>query len=185
MPTAVILFMLTAVIFMYAESCYFTLTAVQEQRSCLSLFMQKAVLELKLPVSVQGVPREFILPLSAFSGFWTLLDFLNLFLVSSVFGFSDLSGTVFWGLLHEWTCWDDLFLLFLRACLSAVGRLCTKVPYDPMMELQLRIITCNEGFKSYGFHLELEVLDSILNWKFLDSSLNWKFSRTSGTVSWT
>ena len=60
--------------------------------------------------------------------------------------------------------------------------------------LQLRIITCYVGFKSFGFHLELEVfgfhlelevLDSSLNWKFLDSSLNWKFSRTSGTVSWT
>ena len=35
---------------------------------------------------------------------------------------------LFWGLLHEWTYLDDLFLLFLRACVSAVGRLCAKVP---------------------------------------------------------
>ena len=41
--------------------------------------------------------------------------------------------------------------------------------------LQLRIIPCHVGFKSFGSHLELEVLDS---------SLNWKFSRTSGTETW-
>ena len=49
--------------------------------------------------------------------------------------------------------------------------------------LQLRIITCYVGFKSFGFQLEMEVFLNF--WRVLDSSLNWKFSRTSGTVSWT
>ena len=50
--------------------------------------------------------------------------------------------------------------------------------------LQLRIIPCHVGWKSLGFHLELEDLGFHLELgSSLDSNLNWKFSRTSGNES--
>ena len=61
--------------FMYAESCYFIYADSRPGTVKPSiLFMQKAVLELKLPVSVQVVPREFICHCLHFQGlglFWT------------------------------------------------------------------------------------------------------------------
>ena len=112
--------------------------------------------QVSLPASITGF-LDF---------FWTPWTVLGLFFFSWFFRFP---LNCFWYLLHEWTLCGRRASVVpgLRACLSCVGRLCTKVPLwsndvaakrdtsDDLRvkwkTLQLRIITCYVGIESFGF----------------------------------
>ena len=69
---------------MYAESCYFIYAdSCPGTEKSFILFLQKGGLGAEAACVSPGSSKRIHLPLSAFSGSWTLLDSLNWFLVSS------------------------------------------------------------------------------------------------------
>ena len=140
MPTAVILFLCWHLLFYVCWEPLFYFYADSrpgtEKSFILSLFdlCRKPYLKLKLPVSFQVVQESFSCPCLQLQGLGfselpeLIFGFIFMFLVFLIY------LELFCGLLHVWICLDDLFLLFLCACLSVFGRLCVlRYPYDPMM----------------------------------------------------
>ena len=80
---------------------------------CLFYLCRKPYVELKLPVSFQVVQRDFHLPLSAVTGSWIFsTPSIDFWFHLHVFGFSDVSGTLFGVFCMCGPVWTTCFCCF-------------------------------------------------------------------------